>query len=486
MRRDISIDQLIENELTNAIYKSEEEELTQLKRSILQFGVLEPLIVSPRDGETLFDIISGNRRKRAAMLAGLVVVPCLVVDKSEITEDLVMAHQDQRIKKRTQILRELKVLYGRFGDVLKQGKSTNTELAKEAKKIKEEIEHSAGGKHVIQRLRTYDKLAIRISGEGTDGYNKRIRLLDTERGLTGLISALKRELAILDNQRLVENLDEVEVGDAKVYKKSSVKMDEVGDGSVQVVVCSPPYFEKRDYETGQFELGTESTVKEFVSRLVRHFSDVKRVLKPNGTLWVNIADFAKHYEYDLATERFVIAMREDGWMVHDKIIWVKRNPVVNLSNRAVSCHEHVYVFKLNDFVVYNTGWVNDHNEEGVVYYIGNGEKVKFLRSVFDFRNKIHESAVSNNADVKRECKKIGLTLTHSATYPLSLPSVAILTGSRQGDLIVDGFSGTSTTGEAALALKRRFVGYELNPEFLKVGEVRMKSMVQKDLQIQAA
>jgi ParB/RepB/Spo0J family partition protein len=486
MKQDIPIDQLIENELANTIYKCEDEQLTQLKRSILYFGVLEPLIVSPRVGETLFDIISGNRRKRASKLAGLVVVPCLIVDKSEITEGLVMAHQDQRIKKRTQILREIKVLYGKFGDVLKQRRTTNSELAKEARKIKEEIEHSIGGKHVLQRLRTYDRLAIQIAGEDKDGYNKRISLLDTDRGLTGLISKLERELAFIENEKLVGNLDKVEVGDAVVYKKTSAKMDEVGDGSVQVVVCSPPFLGKRDYKTGESELGTESSVKEFVSRLVRHFSEVKRVLKSNGTLWVNIADFAKHYEYDLVTERFVIAMKEDGWMVHDKLIWVKKNPVVNFSNRAVSCHEHIYVFKLNDFVVYNTEWVNEHKEEGVVYFIGNSEKVKFMRSVFDFRNKIHESAVANNADLKRECKKIGLTLTHSATYPLSLPSVAILSGSRPGDLIVDGFSGTATTGQAALSLNRRFIGYELNPEFLKVGEVRMKSKVQKDLQIQAA
>lgn len=184
----------------------------------------------------------------------------------------------------------------------------------------------------------------------------------------------------------------------------------------------------------------------------------------------------------MAPERFALAMMDKGWILHDKIIWVKNNPVYSNSNRSVMANEFIYVFKKQDFVHYDMEWVKEHQQFNGQITLGHVDKKIKLRSVFDFRENVIITNSVNNGLLASECKRRGYNLTHHATFPLSIPTIAILTGSKPGDLILDPFSGVSTTAKATQILGRSFVGYELNPTYMKQGEIRLEMPLESELE----
>ena len=97
-----------------------------------------------------------------------------------------------------------------------------------------------------------------------------------------------------------------------------------------------------------------------------------------------------------------------------------------------------------------------------------------LLSGMDFRDSIIRTSGNNMNDLRKACKVQGFNLTHSAGYPISIPLIAILTSSKVGDTILDIYSGTATTGEAALATNRKYIGYEIKPEYIMGSVVRLQ------------
>jgi DNA modification methylase len=102
-------------------------------------------------------------------------------------------------------------------------------------------------------------------------------------------------------------------------------------------------------------------------------------------------------------------------------------------------------------------------------------------SALDFRGNIIRTNINDMNDLRKACKDKGFNLTHNAAFPITIPLIAILTSSKVGDTILDIYSGTSTTGEAALATKREYVGYEIKPEFVMASKVRLESYMQDEL-----
>ena len=176
----------------------------------------------------------------------------------------------------------------------------------------------------------------------------------------------------------------------------------------------------------------------------------------------------------MAAERFAIDMIDDGWILHDKIIWVKNNPVFTLGKRGVLANEFIYVFKKNPYCYYDQAWIKDYGVSGKIT-VGKHEKHIKLRSVFDFRDNVLVTNSVNNSILRKECEKYGIHLTHDATFPLSVPMIAILTASKTGDVVLDPFSGTATVGKSCQILGRTYVGYELNPTYMRQGEIRLLS-----------
>ena len=474
--QNIPIQKLVENELTNSLYNDDKDNLNRLVLSISLHGIREPLIVSESPGsEGIYDIISGNRRKRAAAILSLCELPCIVIDPIPIDEGLVRAHQEQRVKKLSEILREALWLYENFQSVFKQGRRKFTKDEEKAIELRKLLEEDYGGKHVISRLRKFHELAQRASGGDQSKYDHYLKRLDQSGNLTGTIKLIEAYIAEQENLKLRSNSSKLIVGNSVIYRKSSDQITEVKHGTVSLIVTSPPYYDKRDYKLGEKEIGQEKTPELFVERLVSHLDGLKNLLTKNGTLWLVMGDYVNDYQYPMAPEKIVMGMMDQGWKLHDKLIWVKTNPPFNNSSRSLLAHEYVYVLKRSDFVKYDMTWVKSYPEVQDFITAGTVQGRIKLKSVFDFRDNVIRTSVANNSKLKLECEKVGVHLTHSATFPLAIPLIAILTSTDFGDLVMDPFCGIATVAKVAQLTGREFVGFELNPDYIKVAEVRLKT-----------
>ena len=130
------------------------------------------------------------------------------------------------------------------------------------------------------------------------------------------------------------------------------RLADVPARSIDCVITSPPYFQLRDYGV-RGQIGLEPSVEGWVDELRLALNGLKRVLKPTGSIWVNLGDtYSRHAKYGappkgllLAPERFLLAMADDGWIVRNKVIWAKTNPVPSSVHDRLSCtYDLVYFF----------------------------------------------------------------------------------------------------------------------------------------------
>jgi site-specific DNA-methyltransferase (adenine-specific) len=170
-------------------------------------------------------------------------------------------------------------------------------------------------------------------------------------------------------------------------------------------------------------------------------------------------------------------MLNNGWDLNDEIIWLKNNPVYTVGNRTVRSHEYIFHFvkKGCKSFYYDTELAKKVSDPNGFCIYGTDNKPKFF-SGMDFRGNVLRTNVANTGELRKLCKDAGFILTHSATFPLSVPTLLVLLTSKPGDLVVDPFNGTGSVGEVCRLMGRNYVGYELNPQFIMATEVRMKNM----------
>lgn len=265
------------------------------------------------------------------------------------------------------------------------------------------------------------------------------------------------------------------------------------ESSVHTVCTSPPYFGLRDYGTGDSQIGLEPTPEEFVESLVDVFREIKRVLRPDGTLWVNIGDTYsrgsrntnvpqggvcasgrddfKHTHSSPAGNMdpasgikpkdligipwmVALALRKDGWYLRQDIIWHKPACMPeSVADRCTNAHEYVFLFA--------------HPDSGGRYYY-DAEAVREASSNWngqgDTRNK--RSVWSVNPKPYKGA--------HFAVWPPDLVRPMILAGCPVGGVVLDPFSGSATTGMVALHEGRNYVGIDLNPDYLDLAQARIE------------
>ena len=253
------------------------------------------------------------------------------------------------------------------------------------------------------------------------------------------------------------------------------KLKEVPSESVQTCVTSPPYWGLRDYDdSGQ--LGQEDHPEQFVSKLTEIFEEVRRVLKDDGTLWLNIGDtyfgakgghwdggnsitnsetgekYREHrkappkHEYlktkDLVGVPWLLAfsMQKKGWFLRQDIIWAKPNPMPEAVNdRCAKSHEHIFLFSKKKKYYFDADILRD---------AFTGAR---MRDVWTINTSSFAGA-------------------HFAVFPEALPERCIKAGSKEGDTVLDPFMGSGTTAYVAQRLSRKWIGIELNPEYAKIIE----------------
>lgn len=272
------------------------------------------------------------------------------------------------------------------------------------------------------------------------------------------------------------------------------------DASVDCIVTSPPYYGQRHYGHPD-QYGLEPTPAEYVANLRRALGEARRVLAKDGTLWLNLGDTynsapsgqnainsrrdgtsdAKQRTAEAAVGRrprpdpsspakallgmpwrVALALQDDGWILRNDVIWAKTNPMPeSVTDRLSSTHEHVFLLSKSERYRFDLDAIREPHTAKRVAGAG----------AFGARDASHPRAATgtytgpnplgrNPGDVWRLATR-PYPEAHFATYPIDLPIRCITAGCRPGGVVLDPFSGSGTTGDAARRLGRRYIGIDL-------------------------
>lgn len=294
------------------------------------------------------------------------------------------------------------------------------------------------------------------------------------------------------------------------------------DASVHCCVTSPPYWGLRDYgHDGQ--IGQEQTPEAFVSALVAVFREVRRVLRDDGTCWVNLGDsyagsgkgawgsqeeadaargktkevyiptretapLAGHVPKGLKRKdlvgipwRIAFALQADGWYLRQDIIWHKPNPMPeSVTDRCTKSHEYLFLLTKSERYHYNAAAIAEAASGGRT--AGN-KRHKYVDAVEsgmqEHRTKAGLLALSGVEWDTRNRRSVWTIPTqpfagaHFAVMPEALVEPCILAGCPEGGTVLDPFCGSGTVPSVAARLGRRYIGCELNPDYAAMAERRI-------------
>jgi len=249
----------------------------------------------------------------------------------------------------------------------------------------------------------------------------------------------------------------------------------LADASVDCIVTSPPYFGLRDYETdGQY--GLESTPAEYVETMRALFAEAQRVLADDGTLWLNLGDsYASDKNLMGIPWLVAFALKDDGWILRNEIVWHKSNAMPeSVRDRLSSRHEHLFLFAKQPLYWFDLDPIREpiahpgksrsvgNHQSGTIKTHGRGQ-TGLLRD--------GHPAGRNPGDVWTLPTR-PYPQAHFAVFPIDLPLRCIKAGCKPGGTVLDPFSGSSTTGDAARQLGSRYVGIDLNPTYHDLAKER--------------
>ena len=325
------------------------------------------------------------------------------------------------------------------------------------------------------------------------------------------------------------------------------QLKNIDDESIQTVVTSPPYWGLRDYGVDN-QLGLESTPQEYVQSLVNVFKEVKRVLKDDGTVWLNLGDSYSEKQLIGIPWRVAFALQDDGWYLRQDIIWAKPNPMPeSVKDRCTKSHEYIFLLTKSAKYYYDAEAIKEESMNigetnakfGGNKYGDNDSKKHLTYS----GNKYTDNGKRNKRDVWTITTK-PYSEAHFATFPTEIPELCIKAGTSehgqcsnckkpyireiereknpdrdmesqrkyyaertgrtdghisgpsglvdsvkfigwipdcdcktkvQPQVVLDPFAGAGTTGLVADRLGRDAVLIELNPEYVKIIEDRIRN-----------
>ena len=272
--------------------------------------------------------------------------------------------------------------------------------------------------------------------------------------------------------------------------------------SIDSVVTSPPYFRLRqylppDHTNAAREIGQEPTVDDFVASIVAVFVEVHRVLKPTGTVWLNMGDVYGGYDARNAPKigegiktrdlcllpyRVAIALQQAGWWVRSNIAWIKPEPgPENVRNRPTCAHEAVFLLaKQQAGYHYDADAMREPYAPSSLkrfqYSVSSDERGGLARAVKGGRKKLAPHPLGRHGrNVWSISTRTDVRTAHDATMPLALAERCITAGCPIGGTVLDPFAGSGTTGVAANNLGRDAVLIELNPEFVEIADQRLSA-----------
>lgn len=250
-------------------------------------------------------------------------------------------------------------------------------------------------------------------------------------------------------------------------------------GSIHTCVTSPPYFGLRDYGV-EGQIGHEDTPDAFVARLVEVFSEVRRVLRDDGTLWLNLGDSYDKKQRLMVPARAALALQADGWVLRDEIIWHKpRTTPAPVKDRTVAAHEMLYLFAKNPKYAFDYLAIEEPSKfPGLSRKAGKAFRDMETADPAAARKRpgVEREIVVRDTRRKRSVWSVSPSPykdAHFATFPPDLIEPCILAGAPIGGTVLDPFFGSGTTGLVARKHGRGCVGIELNPEYVKIARNRL-------------
>ena len=307
----------------------------------------------------------------------------------------------------------------------------------------------------------------------------------------------------------------------------------LADGSVQCAVTSPPYWGLRDYgHEGQ--LGLEATPQEYVERMVEVFREVRRVLRDDGTLWLNLGDSyagswcaqgrpngtdagstlqggsplsarqIKAHPRETGTDslknppglkakdlvgipwRVAFALQADGWWLRQDIVWSKPNPMPeSVRDRCTKAHEYLFLLTKSERYFFDSDSIK---EPAISDHLPGNKRPQKGLDADPKRHRtraglsaFHEKTRAEGGQATRNKRSVWKIATqqyggaHFAVMPPALVEPCILAGSRVGDTVLDPFGGSGTVGMVANWLGRDSILCELNPEYVALIEERVRT-----------
>lgn len=306
----------------------------------------------------------------------------------------------------------------------------------------------------------------------------------------------------------------------KIYCGNCVEvLKTFSDKSINCCITSPPYYGLRDYGVSG-QIGNEDTPEQYIEKLVNVFKEVRRILKDDGVLWLNLGDSWAGSNQGAGTKNLTkkqasnhgtnymntdthksklskligykpkdligipwmaaFALREAGWYLRQDIIWAKGNPMPeSVKDRCTKSHEYIFLLSKSRKYYFDYESIKepavtqpkarDKNKEGYQADYPKGDRFSSGERVYGADGMRNKRDVWN-VNIK-PCKE-----AHFATFPDTLIEPCVLAGCPEGGIILDPFMGAGTTGIVSKRNNRNYVGIELNPNYIQIAENRIKNM----------
>ena len=299
---------------------------------------------------------------------------------------------------------------------------------------------------------------------------------------------------------------------------AQIGLTRLNDNSVHCCVTSPPYWGLRDYGHPD-QLGLEKTPEEYVDKMVAIFREVRRVLRDDGTLWMNMGDtylaqqgkgfpgtgqinipecdrnaskrvkrpaWLKPKDLCGIPWRVAFALQADGWYLRQDIIWHKPNPMPeSVTDRCTKAHEYIFLLSKSQKYWYDNNAIMEKAQYGEQHANkttswGTDRKHPNKANVADYAYTGDNHTTSKMADGSygRNKRSVWTVATqpypeaHFAVFPPDLIKPCILAGCPKGGTVLDPFLGSGTTAYVAKEYGRNCIGIELNPEYCKLAKKR--------------
>lgn len=426
--------------------------IEDLMSSIDEVGLLQPLVVNNK-----FQVLSGNRRLEAVKRLGWKSVEVEKIKTNKKDEPQMIVHfNKQRVKTCRELLNEIYILMPQYS--IGQGKRTDlTNVRPNKGSARDEIADLVGmsssqiGKLLFIEKNDPDFITLIDDGQ-----------LTINQAYISVSRAKKQQDAITGNIKSLTPKDEEFV----FYKKSSHDMSEVKDGSVDLIFTSPPYWNKRKYNK-KGGLGNEKSPTEFVNNLVSHLGDCKRVLNDRGSFFLVLGDTFQDGNLLSIPHRVALGLQDDGLILRNTIVWKKTNPKPTSSKTNLT-QTYEFIFHLVKSLDYRYEHTLSETKEGArIQHAPRHREMtdkRLMMTPFIPRGGKNMGDYWDEDVVKTAVARNiiqGDEVEHPAPFPENIVKLPILQTTNEGDVVLDPFMGSGTTGKVSRDLGRKFIGYDI-------------------------